>query len=136
MATAESLIWLHMSINVDMLVYKMQDLYLGCLDLYFRYLDSYFGCLDLYLGVWTCISCLDLYFECLDLYSGYCILVVWDYGVRAPSTTPWSMCLPQALVFLENDAPDLLSTYIVNLVNVHEFEGLLVFSQIVGNLFT
>ena len=70
-----------------------------------------FGCLDLYLGVWTCI-----------LYTVYlqsvCILVGCDYGVRAP-TTAWSMCLPQAFFFLENDAPGIFEHDFVDLLNFH-----------------
>ena len=48
----------------------------------YGYMDLSFGCLDLYFG------CLDLYFGCLDLYFG------------CQPTTPWSLCLPQALPWI------------------------------------
>ena len=45
-----------------------------------------------------------------------------------PTTTPWSMCVPQAPFFSEKMTPlDFLNTYIVNLVDFHEFEALLDF---------
>jgi len=43
------------------------------------------------------------------------------------------MILPVALFVLKNDAPDLLSTCIINSVKIHHFEVPIIFFQ-VGNL--
>jgi len=68
------------------------------------------GCLDLYLDVWTCIL-----------------------GVNPP---PGGLCACRRRFFsLKNDALGFSNTYIVNFVDFHEFEGLLVFFSKMGNLF-
>ena len=57
-----------------------------------------FGCLDLHLGIWTCIL-----------------------GVKSP---PGGLCAcRRRFFFLKNDALGFLNTYIVNLVDFHEFEA-------------
>ena len=75
----------------------MSGLVFGCLDLYF-------GHLDMYSDVWTCI---------------------WGVNMSQP-TTPWSMCLPQAHFFWKMTPLGFLKTYIVKLVDFHQFEGPLV----------
>ena len=83
----------------------------------------YFRCLDLYLGVWTCIWVSGFVFWASGLVFGCLVL----YFGRQP-TTPWSMCLPQALFFFWKMTPlGFLNTYIVDFVDVHGFEALLVF---------
>ena len=44
--------------------------------------------------------------------------------VRVPPSTPLSMVLPQAFLFLKKHTLDLWSIYLLDCVNVHRFEGL------------
>ena len=105
-----------MAIYGNICVYIAIYVTIYCYILYFRCLYWYFGCLDLYLAVWTCIWMTGLVFVRLDLYFG------------CQPTTPWSMCLPQALFcFWEMTPLGFLNTYVVDLIIFHGFEALLVF---------
>ena len=83
-------------------------MYLGCLDLYL-------GCMDLYLGVWTCISGVR------NCFWDACTCIL---GVIPP---PRGLCACRRRFFFLKMTPlGFLNTYIVNLVDFHQFEGPLV----------
>ena len=72
---------------------------------------------SIYGHIWTYTDIFEHIRTCMDMYG--LILTYMDLYFGCQPTTPWSMCLPQALFFLKNDAPGFVEHVYCKLVDFH-----------------